>query len=175
MFVACASHNNIRIVKNFRAATERDDLAAAQTYIAPGARLWFEDKTGEGEPYVPGGGSWEHWDKYFHSENRFTDWRTDGHSVTATVYETNDFMRLLDWHAPPFTMTWWLDGQSRISEVLIKSGGKATSRLDQFKAWAKQNHPQELEYLMPKGRLDPSGDRPERWRAILLEWRKRAQ
>src|SRR5438477_268838 len=43
-FVACASQqNNIRIVKNFRDSRERGDLTGAQAYIAPGARLWFEE------------------------------------------------------------------------------------------------------------------------------------
>ena len=170
--ISCASQNNIRTVKNFQAARDSGDLSAAQAYIAPGARMWFEEKKGEGEAYVPGGGSWSHWDSDFHSMNRLTDWREDGRSVTATVYETNDFMRLLDWHAPPYTMTWWLDDQNRITEVLIKGGGKAQSRFEEFKAWARQNHPAELEYLMPGGRLDPTGDRAERWRSVLEEWRK---
>jgi hypothetical protein len=28
-----------------------------------------------------------------------------------------------------------------------------------------------LEYLMPKGEINPAGDRPERWKAILEQWR----
>ncbi len=44
-FVACASdQNNIRIVKNFREARERRDFVTAQAYIAPGARVWFEER-----------------------------------------------------------------------------------------------------------------------------------
>ena len=172
-FVACASQqNNIRIVKNFRDSRERGDLTGAQAYIAPGARLWFEEKTGPGEPYTLSGGSWDHWDQYFHSRNELSDWRTEGQSVTASVHETNDFMQMLDWHAPAYTMTWWLDDQDRITGVLIKGGGKPTSRLDEFKAWAAKTHPDELAYLMPKGRIDPTGDRAERWRAILEEWRR---
>jgi hypothetical protein len=174
-FVACASQqNNIRIVKNFREAREQGDLARAQAYIAPGARLWFENKTGPGEPYVLSGGSWDHWDTYFHSKNELSEWRTDARAVSATVNETNDFMQFLDWQAAPYTMTWWLDDQNRIAEVLIKGGGKPKSRLDEFKAWAAKNHPDELAYLMPNGQIDPTGDRPERWRAILEEWRRSA-
>jgi hypothetical protein len=79
-------------------------------------------------------------------------------------------MLLLDWQAPPYTMTFWLDDQNHVSEVLIKSGGKAKSRLDEFKLWALEHHPRELVYLMPKGQIDPTGDRPERWRAIIEKW-----
>ena len=44
--------------------------------------------------------------------------------------------------------------------------------MKEFKEWARANHPDELAYLMPKDRLDPTGDRPERWRVMLDEWRK---
>jgi hypothetical protein len=175
-FVACASQqNNIRIVKNFREARERRDFVTAQTYVAPGARVWYEEKTGPGEPLLLGGGRWDHWDHYFHSKTDLFNWRTDGQAVITSVHETNDFMRLLDWKAAPYTMTFWLDDTNRISGVLIKGGGKPKSRLDEFKVWAAKAHPGELAYLMPKGQIDPTGDRPERWRAILEEWRAASQ
>jgi hypothetical protein len=169
-FVACASdQNNIRIVKNFREARERRDFVTAQAYIAPEARVWFEEKAGRGEPFLLGGGSWDHWDHYFHSKTAFFRWRSHGRSVIASVRETNDFMRLLDWEAPPYTMTFWLDDRNRISEVLLKSGGKPKSRLDEFKVWVAENHPGKLAWLMPNGQINPS--QPELWRAMLEEWR----
>jgi hypothetical protein len=169
--MSCASQPLVRRVQEFRDARDRGDFTSAQAYIAPGARLWYEEKKGDGEAYVLRGGSWDHWDTYFHGRNRLTDWRTTGRSVTATAYETNDFMQLLEWQAPPYTITWWFNKENRISGVLIKGGGKARSRLEEFREWARKNHPEELEYLMPKGRLDPTGDRPERWHTILEEWR----
>jgi hypothetical protein len=42
--------------------------------------------------------------------------------------------------------------------------------MKEFQAWAQKNRPEELAYLMPNGRIDPS--RPERWLAILTERRK---
>lgn len=81
-------------------------------------------------------------------------------------------MQMLEYRSAPYTMTWWLDDQSRISGVLIKSNpDKAVNRMSEFKEWARANRPDELAYLLPNGRLDPTGDRPERWRAILTEWR----
>ena len=171
--VACATDNNIRTVKNFRAARERGDEAAVQRYVAPGARIFFERKEGAGEPFGAGGGSWDHWDAYFHARTVLSDWKTDGRAVTATAHETNDFMRLLDWQAAPYTVTYWFDDSNRIAEVLIKSlPGKTINRLGEFEEWAARKHPDELAYLMPNGKLDPTGDRPERWRKILEEWRR---
>jgi len=172
LLAACASDRMIQRVQDFRAAKERGDTSTAQSSIAPGARLWFENKTGEGEPYTLDGGSWEHWDNYFHSKNTMTNWRREGNAVTADVIETNDFMQMLEYRPAPYTMTWSLDDQGRITGVLIKSNpDKPVSRMSEFKEWARANHPDELAYLMPNGRLDPTGDRPERWRAILTEWR----
>ena len=171
----CASDPMIQRVREFRALKERGDIARAEGYIAPGARLWFENRSGEGEPFTLGGGSWDHWDKYFHSRSTFTNWNASGNAVTADVIETNDFMQLLDWHAKPYTMTWWLDDQRRISAVLIKSNPeKPTNRMSEFKQWARANHPDELAYLLPNDRIDPTGDRPERWKPLLSEWRKAA-
>src|ERR1700746_1750301 len=89
VFLACASQQPlVQKVQSFRQARDRGDLATAQSYIAPGARLFFESRSGQGEPYTLTGGSWDHWDSYFHSRNQFTGWRTEGRSVTATVHET---------------------------------------------------------------------------------------
>ena len=161
-FVACATQNNIRTVKNFRELRERRDFVRAQPFLAPDARVWFEEKSGPGEPFLLGGGRWDHWDQYFHSKSEFFDWREAGNAVTVSVRETNDFMRLLDWQAPPYMMTFWLDEQKRISGVLIKSGGKPKSRFPEFKAWVEKTHHPGLMVI---------GDQPELWHALLLEWR----
>jgi len=68
-------------------------------------------------------------------------------------------------------MTWWLDEQHHITAILFEPLGKPASRFDEVTAWAKAHHPEELAYLMPKGDIDPTGDRPERWKVLLEEWR----
>lgn len=171
--VSCATDNNIRTVKNFRAARERGDSAAAEAFVAPGARIWFETRDGAGEPFGSGGGSWDRWDHYFHSHTTLTDWTERDGTVTAVAHETNDFMKLLDWQPAAYTVTYSFDGSRRIVGVLIKSlPGRSVNRLPEFKEWAARHHPDELAYLMPNGKLDPTGDRPERWRAILEDWRR---
>ena len=179
LIVSCTSHRprtNIETIQQFRVARDSGDLEKARSFIAPGARLYFEEKKGEGEPYSLGGGRYEHWDEYFHSETKLSGWREEGNAVTATVTETNDFMKMLEWEPKPYTITWWINARGQIAEALIKSTpGKAKSRLAEFEAWARVHHPDELAYLMPNDRIDPTGDRPERWTKILQEWISRRE
>ena len=173
VIVCCASQSNIAIVKAFEGAGERGDDAASQGYVAPDARMWFNKKEGPGVPLI--GGPWRHWDLYFRGHTRFTDWESRDHVVTAIGHETNDYYRLLDWKPEPFRMTWWLDDAGKITDALLESSAdKSTGRLDDFRAWVKQKHADQLAYLMPGGKFDPTGDRPERWRTLLLEWRREA-
>jgi hypothetical protein len=173
VIVCCASQSDIAVVQVFHDTDARGDDAATQAYVVPGARMWFDKREGAGVPLL--GGPWRHWDLYFHGHTRFTNWESHDHVVTAIGHETNDYYRLLDWKPAPFRMTWWLDGAGKITGVLLEpTAGKSASRLDDFRAWVKQKHPDELEYLMPGGNFDPTGDRPERWRALLLEWRREA-
>jgi len=172
----CVSSCSLRTVKDYREALARRDESVVRRYIAPGARLWFEKKEGPGEPLGTGGGRWKHWDEFFHGHSDVTDWRAWGREVSATARETNDLYRLLEWEPAPYRITWWLDPSSRISEALITSipvsAGKG--RLSEFKDWARKHRPDELAYLMPDDEFDPTGDRAERFRAILLDWRAAA-
>lgn len=173
LVLACASTRAIDRVKAYRDAHTRGDIAAEAQFLAPNARIWYEQKTGGGDPLTAGRSDrYKHWDEFFHSHSELRDWRVDGNAVTATVHETNDFYRLLDWKPVPYTMTWWLNADGLITGAMVQRGkGKATNRLDEFRAWANVYRPAELDYLMPGGKLDPTGDRAERWKAILLEWR----
>jgi hypothetical protein len=167
--LACSSHrpaDPIHTIQAWRAAP-------APRLLSPDARVWFEEKKGEGDPLTPGGaGRWAHWDSYFHSSSTASDWEERDGAVTAIIHETNDFYELLDWKPKPYRMTWWLDQSGRISGALVQSiPGTASSRMDEFREWAKKSHPEELDYLMPGQRIDPTADRAERWKKILLEWK----
>jgi sugar lactone lactonase YvrE len=173
---SAASARHIERVQAYRDAHARGDLAAERAFVAPEARVWYEEKRGNGEPLAIGaGGRYAHWDEFFRSRSELTGWTVDGRAVTATVHETNDFYRLLDWEPVPYRMTWWLDRNDRITGVLIQSTSeKAKNRMAKFREWAGTRNPGELAYLMPGGRLDPTADRAERWKAILTEWRAAA-
>jgi hypothetical protein len=168
----------IERAREYAAAVAKQEYAAAKTMLAPNARVWYEKREGEGEPLNPGGGTWTHWDTYFHGRTTYSDWRVDGGAVLATATETNDFYRLLDWRPWPMLFTWWLDEEARIAGFMVQARpgkGSTGSRLADVVAWAKAKHPEEIAYLMPKGRIDPTADRAERWRKLLVEWRREAK
>ena len=160
-------------VQEFLAARKRGDEAAAGALMAPDARIWWEEKKGPGEPWTLGG-KWSGWDAYFHSKSEYSDWREGRDSVTASGVEMNDFYRLIERSPQKFRATWWLDSSGKISGFLFEPRGAVVpgDRFDEFKAWARKEKPAELEYLMPGGHFDPTGDRPRRFEAILVEWRK---
>lgn len=175
--LACATTlSNVERVKAYRAAHDRGDVAAEAAFLAPDARMFFEERKGDGEPLAAGrSGRYAHWDEFFRSQSTLTDWTEDGNAVSATVHENNDFYRLLDWTPRPYRMSWWLDANGRITAAMVQSiPGETKSRMSEFRAWAQEHHPGELAYLMPNGRIDPTGDRAERFKTILLEWRKAA-
>jgi hypothetical protein len=176
VLIGCASVRPVQRVQDYRAAHERGDKTAEASFLAPDARIWFEKREGEGDPLTAeGGGRYAHWDEYFHSSSTATDWQPTGNQVSATIHETNDFYRLLDWTPKPYRMTWWLDERGRITGALVQSlPGKASSRMEEFREWAKANAAGELEYLMPGGRIDPTGDRAERFAKLLTRWRAAA-
>ena len=171
--LGCSSHRLIRRVQAYRAVAAAGDTTREATFLTPDARMWFEKKEGEGVPLRAGGDArYAHWDEFFHGKTTYSDWRVRNGAVTALVHETNDFYELLEWRPKPYRLTWWFDDAGRIREVLLQSvPGKAESRLEEFRAWASLKHPEELEYLMPKGRIDPTGDRAGRFKKLLLEWR----
>ena len=162
-------------VQEFLAARKRGDEAAAGALMAPDARIWWEAKTGPGEAWTLGG-RWSGWDSYFRSRNDYSDWREGRDSVTAAGVEMNDFYRLIDRSPQKFRATWWLDASGKITGFLFEPRGAVVpgDRFEEFKAWARREKPAELEYLMPGGRIDPTGDRPQRFHAILVEWRRAA-
>jgi imidazolonepropionase-like amidohydrolase len=163
-------------VKALLAARKAGDEAAARALTSSDPRIWFDRKSGAGEPWGPVS-KWSHWDAYFHSRTDYSGFREAGDAVTADGVEINDFYRLIERPAQKFRATWWIDPSGKISGFLFEPRGStvaAEDRLEQFKTWARQTNPAELEYLMPGGRFDPTGDRPERFHAILLEWRKAA-
>jgi hypothetical protein len=175
--LAASASERIETVQKFRAARERGDLAAARAFLAPDPRIWFDmkERKGSGQPWTLDEDDWDRWDRFFHSETDCAEWKDHGDRVTAVGHETNDYYRLLDWKPSPLAFTWWLDSSGKITGFLFHAERGPTpdrNRLKEFEAWARKNRPVELAYLMPKGKIDPSGDRPKRWRAILVEWRK---
>lgn len=63
--------------------------------------------------------------------------------------------------------------RARICGELIASVPSNSSGSEkEFQAWAKAHEPDEYAHLRPDGRIDPTGDRAARTRALLERWRK---
>lgn len=137
-------------------------------------RRWFAPREGEGQPWRvgPGTGPWSAWDDHFRSEGTVVAWRREDRSVTAIVRETNDYFRLLERGYVTSEITYFFDREGLIDGLLIAAvGERSPGRTEEFLAWARENEPEELEALMPGGEIDPSGDHPQRFRALLNRWR----
>ncbi|MEX1246137.1 MAG: amidohydrolase family protein [Thermoanaerobaculia bacterium] len=166
----------IAAVQAYLAARDRADWSAARARLAPDARVWHDEKKGPGEAWtVPG--AWTGWDGFFRGKIAYAAWSRSGNAVTAEGIERNDFYRLIERPAQRIRATWWVDERGRLTGFLIQGLGAAApgkDRLAEFQEWARKNNPAELADLMPGGKIDPAGDRPERFRAILVAWRKAA-
>src|SRR5215212_6591524 len=83
LFAACAGTTKIHRVQEYRAAHARGDLAAEASYLASNARMYYEERKGEGEPLIAGGGgSWAHWTISFTARRRLRIGRS---STAASV------------------------------------------------------------------------------------------
>jgi hypothetical protein len=177
---ACVStaetgHGHVETLEAFRAAEEAGDLGAARLLMAPDARLWFEEREGAGKPWTLEGGPWKGWDDHFNGKAELIgDWHVEGDTVWGEFFETNDYFRLTESEGGHWRGTYEFDADGKLAGFLVSaSPGRVRSRgqREAFEAWAFANRPEEAEYLMPSGSLDPSGDRPPRMRALLMEWR----
>jgi hypothetical protein len=148
---------------------------AKKRALAPGARIWFEDKAGEGEPIdLDSNGS--AWDEELHARLTYTNPRGGGDTAAADCVETNDFYELAGIHGWKATITWRFDSEGRVlEEVYVPVEGQPSWRamLAPFFEWLKKTYPDELAVLLPNDRLRRSRDSAIRWRNILQEWRSK--
>lgn len=143
--------------------------------MAPDARRWFAPREGEGAAWTVSEaptGPWSRWDAHFHSRGEVVEWRQDDSTATAIIRETNDYYDLLERGPMLNRLTYGFDEQGLLRSLVIGGIGERNMGLtDEFRAWAQREHPDEIAQLMPNGEIDPSGDHPERFRALLNRWR----
>ena len=159
----------------FWEAREAGDLDRARAMQSDDPRTWWDRCEGPGEPWTLGGGTWKPWDDHFRGKSTPGPWRVEGNAATSLVDEINDYYRLTERGSQPYQLTYLFDAEKRISGELIASvPSNSTGKEKEFQAWAKAHEPDEYAYLRPNGRIDPTGDRAGRTRALLLRWRKAA-
>jgi hypothetical protein len=170
--------SSVATVESFRAARASGDLEAASAYLAPDPRVWYDEHTGDGLPWSLGAGRWKAWDDHFNGQSDLGPWHAEDGTVWAVATETNDYYRLIERQGESrYRITYFLDDAGRITGYMIsaadpdKADPPSDSRFDEFEAWVLANHPEEWADLRPGGRLDPTGDRAPRTRALLNEWR----
>ncbi len=171
--ISCSHHSDIELVKEFVQARKDKDSIRYMKMVSPGMRVWYEERKGEGTPWKPTG-IWSGWDDYFHSQNVYGEYKQDSNAVTAIVGETNDFYKLIERPVSPVQYTWWISKNKKIEGFMVKSlaNEKQQDKLQEFVAWAKNKDSVELNYIMPNGRINPAEDRPQRWKKMLVTWRK---
>lgn len=165
----------IEKAKRFRSLITEEKWDEARAMTAPDPRRWFAPREGEGSPWIvgPRRGPWAEWDEEFRSTSTVIGWRADDSSATVRVREINDYFRLLERGAVTNEITYFFDSEGRIDGLLIDAvGERPPGRTDEFLQWAIENEPVELRELMPDGEIDPSGDHPRRFRALLEQWRR---
>lgn len=170
-------HAWVRLVHEYRAAVKAHDVDAVRRLQTPDARVWFDERKGEGRPLSAGGkGPWAEWDRYFRARSTASDPIVVSEGVRITNLETNDWYRLVDRTPVPYYIFYFVkDG--RISGKLIQSmegAERPPDRLSDFEAWAEREYPGLLEELMPGGNIDPRLEKAKLWKQKLLEWRRDA-
>ena len=166
-------------VDAFRAARKAGDLDTARSYLTMDPHVWYEQRDGPGMPWTLGAGRWKPWDDHFNGHSDLGPWQVDGQTVWAVATETNDYFQLTErTDVARYRITYFFTESGLIEGYMISGadpdnpGPPQASRVDEFIAWAKANHPQEWAYLRPGGKLDPTGDRAPRTRVLLVQWRE---
>jgi len=168
---------SLDVVRTFREARKAGDLETARSLMSADPRVWYGERSGEGSPWTLGGGRWKTWDEHFNSTSEELSVEAEENRVSIVFLENNDYYRLTERGPSPVRLTWFLDEGGQIEGYLVSSvkrEGPSTSRYDEFEVWAQEHAPDEFEYLVPGGSIDPTGDRAPRFRALLEAWRKDA-
>jgi hypothetical protein len=150
------------------------NLEAQKKLIAPGARIWYVEKVGEGFAIdLDDEGS--QWDRVLNASLTYTNPVVSGDTITADFLERNDFYRLAGISAWKAKITFRFDAQGRIVEELYvpdKSQPGSKEYLKPFVEWARKNQPEVLEKIYPKGRFHRTGETAKMWVKALTDWRK---
>lgn len=168
----------IEKAQQFRSFVAAEQHDKAREMMADNPRRWFEQREGEGRPWTIGPGKqgpWAAWDQHFRTRKQEIEWKSMDNHAILTQRETNDYFQMLERGWVTNEISYFFDASGKIAGLLIRAiGQRPPGRTDEFLAWARQNAPDELAVLMPNGDIDPGGDHPARFHALLQRWRAEA-
>jgi alpha-acetolactate decarboxylase len=148
---------------------------SARMLMAEDPKRWFEMRDGAGGPWKvgpDGGGTWKVWDDSMHSQKVELSWHRGDQSITVRVRETNDYFKALERGWITVDRSYFVNEDGKIEGLVISNVyARLPGRTNEFLEWARATHPDELEYLMPDGVIDPGEDRPGRYKTLLRVWR----
>ncbi len=173
LLLACGESNSpIARAKRFYELREQRRFDAARAMMAADARIWYQSRNGEGEPWRLDG-PWSTWDSVFNARLDLRDWTEVDSSVKVVSLVDSDFYRMIERAPQEASLTIYFDSTGLINGQLIESGSgdPPPDKLGEFVEWAQNTYPVELAYVMPEGRLNPGADRAIRLRRLLYEWR----
>ena len=165
--------DSIARAERFRALKTAGDYEAARRMMAADPRRWWEVREGEGSPWTIGErGRWADWDEHMRSQSEELEWAAEPGAVTLLVSEINDYYRLLERGPQQVRYTYFFDEAGVLEGFMIAAAGERDpGRADEYLEWAAEHETEELSYLRPGGKIDPTGDRAERTRAQINRWR----
>jgi len=168
----------VSLAKRFRDLLHRHEYDSARAMMSADPRRWWGKREGEGRPWKIGPeakGPWSGWDERMHGTSEVLGWKEADGSATATVRETNDYFRMLERGWVTNEVTYFIDGDGKIDGWQVDAAGeRPPGRTAEFLAWAKTHEPEEIAAVMPDDDVDPSGDHPQRFHALLERWRASA-
>jgi hypothetical protein len=74
-------------IQEFLRLLAAENREAAQSSLAPDARIWFDKKEGPGNPWRLGSGPWASWDKFFNARRTYQDWQVEGRDILSEGIE----------------------------------------------------------------------------------------
>ncbi len=121
-------------------------------------------------------GPWKEWDEVMRSTVTYDSiWYNDSlHAVQGYFYEYNDFYTLIGKTPTKTLRTYWLNKQNKIHQLLIywipEENTTTSEHLGPIVEWAMRNDSGEIKALYPDGKIIPSRENSERWKALLKRY-----
>jgi hypothetical protein len=158
------------VVARYLDARTREDALAV---LAPGYRLWFGKREGEGLDKAAVAEMLE-WDFALRPRHRVDRLEVSGAQVVAVLHEENDFSLLIGFPGWDATSTFTVEDGLIASQVYVPRDGQSEWKpfLERALPWLREHRAEALARVYPKGRLDQSARSAREWVAILRDWRK---